>query len=31
MENIKHIKDTNPGKWLISGDFNELLSNIEKK
>lgn len=27
-KNLKHIKDNFPGKWLIGGNFYQLLSNL---
>lgn len=30
-ENLKQIKDTFKGKWLVGDDFNEVLSNSKKK
>ncbi|KAK4716458.1 hypothetical protein R3W88_014796 [Solanum pinnatisectum] len=29
-QNLKTIKDNYNGKWLIGGDFNELMSNSDK-
>lgn len=31
LENLKNIKNDYKGKWLIGGDFNKVLSNVEKK
>lgn len=29
-ENLKHIKNNYQGKWLIDGDFNDVMNNDQK-